>query len=486
MSLRKILVHIGVPGMVLIGSAQAFAGATAWNGSYVAEGDCFCSGSNGHEVDSQIVATPIGGQSVSQICARIGAGPKLEKVNGKFNFTVFADAQCGHGVGAQRPMSSDDCVGHKGVAGEDCSAAGPTWDLKKAFSKPAVAAVTISDTAPAPAPATGVSRYIKPQVKSASAKQKDSFEKSEALATTDATPNASSTTPVKKIAQVRAKNRPVVKKIEESPADIRARFEKQLEAARLRAKEGKGQAIETHITHYKGSAENGTLEPVESVAKGQLLPEKTTKEKAVVKQAERVDAEKAAIETVADNTDAKKAITPAPSALAALKLPALTRSSSREFDYIEGMPISYDYGGTGLSVAASVSNNASSHYVLTASAAQNYREVQAGFGIYMTPQKADRLTFLFSAGIEHGRFDFEGQNVEASLSSSGGFLGLATRFVVNNKFELKAGVGYSTFFEGDANVFGSAFYHVNRNIDLTTKAELGDNDHVGFGVRLYY
>lgn len=476
MPMRKSTIHACALGVTLSSSLLASVSAASWNGSYVADGACFCAGTQGREIDSQIIPTPIGGQSVSQICERLGDGPALQKVNGKFNFPVYADAQCGNGPFSPDTASADEqCSGHLGVVGEDCVGQGPTWDIKSAFAKPEEVELGVSESQSV----TGGSRYIKPPTKqSASASSLSS----------------AASTPVAQIAEVRSKSTRIAPVEPLTPEQLRARQIVQMEAARERARLRQEEKLNGPVSTAKPilqvastAADNRNLD-ILLTEEQKALNAKSDIAKAA--KAAKVEKEKS-VETVTqlatvESTSSETTAATLPGSISALKLPVSTRNSAREFDYVEGLPISYDFGGAGMSVAASISSQNRMQYLLKASAAETYREALIGVGIFLSPQNADRLTVLLSTGIEYGKFEFQGSGVGANLSETGAYLGLSSRFVVNNQFELQAGVGYSSFFEGDAIVFGSAFYHLTPNLDLTTKAEVGDNDSLGFGIRYYY
>jgi len=463
MPIRKIMFHACALGVTLFSSVVVSANSSPWKGSYVANGQCFCAGSGGREIDSKIVPTPIGGQSVSQICERIGAGPALKMVDGKFNYWVYPDAQCGNGPFEASAETDQACLGHRGVAGENCAKKGPTWNLDDIYSAKAEPSIGISDSVVA-----GGSRYIDPKSMRASTST-DVVQATKNDGAADAIkPMVAKTKTAAKKAKKLPKKVRVAKARKETPEQLRARQEQQLAAARERAKLQEPETVSTQTVTTQ------VIEPAEKT------------EEVIAELPKKTATETEAVETVADAAKSSSNDESTPAVLSALQLPKLTRSSSREFDYVEGMPVNYDYGGAGLNVAASVSTNNIVRYLLDASVADTYREALLGVGFYVTPPNADRLTVLLSAGIEYGKFEFAEPGLKANLSSTGAFVGLSSRFVVNNKFELQGGLGYSSFFEGDAVVFGSAFYHLTRNFDLTSKAELGDNDSLGFGIRLYY
>jgi hypothetical protein len=118
-----------------------------------------------------------------------------------------------------------------------------------------------------------------------------------------------------------------------------------------------------------------------------------------------------------------------------------------------------------------------------------YQEAMLGAGYYVTPKAADRVTMVLQAGVEYGSFaleDDENSAITANYSDTGLYFGAATRIVLNHRFELRGGLGYSTFFKGDLLMFGGAYWHMTPKVDLVSQFELGDNDLVGLGIRFYY
>ena len=176
--------------------------------------------------------------------------------------------------------------------------------------------------------------------------------------------------------------------------------------------------------------------------------------------------------------------------LTALRLPASTRASSREFSYIEAMPARYDVGGNGIILEGSAQGFSRFQYLGRLGVTETYREALIGGGYYLTPAIASRMTVVLLAGVEFGSFELSDEERAPGLTvtstDNGLFLGALSRLVINNKFELKGGVGYSTFFEGDATFFGGGYYHVTPRLDVMSRFEFGDNDTLGIGLRYYY
>jgi len=415
------------------------------------------------------VPTPVGGQSVGQICARLGEGPTLQKINGKFNHTVYADAQCGNGpFPDERSAGNKQCAGHLGVSGEDCKARGPRWDLSTAYSKamaePAQTVTTKIDTEQDTEGSivTGGSRYIKPPVKQASSKKKKE--------------QPAINTSVAEIARTRSNSKKIAKRapkpaVPETREQLRARQLVHLAAARKRANLTKPSEPKTAEESVEGLLPK---EPAAAVNSAKIEPAKTDSSK------------KASVESVANTTTSPSVTKDTPTTVAALKVPVEIGNSNPDFNYIEAAPVTYDFGGAGLSVAASKSSHARGQYVLQAAVADTYREAAIGIGVFYSPPKAQRVTLMARTGFEYGQFNFKNDSVEADHSDTGLFARFATRFAVTRRFQLQAGISYSSFFEGDAVGFGHAFYQLTPKLDLTAQGEAGDNDLFGFGIRYHY
>ena len=174
----------------------------------------------------------------------------------------------------------------------------------------------------------------------------------------------------------------------------------------------------------------------------------------------------------------------------ALRLPANTRASSRDFNYFEALPTNYEFGGGGVVLEASLQRKSRFQFLGNVGMSDTYDEVMLGAGYFLTPKSASRLTVVLLAGVEHGSFELTDQNAApgftVTASDTGLFLGALSRVVINNKFELKGGLGYSSFFEGDATFFGGGYYHMTPRLDVVSRFELGDNDQLGLGIRYYY
>ncbi len=150
--LRYTLLSAAI-GSLLASPAQA----SVWNGSYVANGQCFCAGVLDNSIRTQLVPTPVGSQSIDQVCDRIGNGPELVKTEGIFNFPVYADPQCGHGPFSAGSAAEVSCSGSY-APGIDCQSAGPNWSLQVLYEK----APEVQEETTTTAAVTGGSHYVDP------------------------------------------------------------------------------------------------------------------------------------------------------------------------------------------------------------------------------------------------------------------------------------------------------------------------------------
>lgn len=581
-----------------------------WNGSYSAAGQCFCVGDLPGQTARSIVPTPVGGQTVAQVCRRLGEGPGLVRQKGLFNHTVYEDAQCGNGPGVTTEQTPGSCSGSlDGVGAVGCAPAGPRWDIQAALKRQNAPAVVISsstDTAAVPmyrssslgfmgkpvstvaarpmkvnrspaaqAPPEGSQwviidgqRYFRARGDMPAAGGEpgqrivldgfvylrdngklnpadlfreetqnkpvdaDSGSVDGKAAAKQATRNRDS---IKAAAAAQLMQREAVARQQRDDARAtarqiemqrrRLRLEKmaalELEARQAtdteelrRAKQqleaksaSRAQAVleahaesrslaqaklrqttsaasdSSHETH-SANAELPSIEP--AVAAANAASDSVAREQAVLEATRQV------VEPAIDTGEAGPVQAPDSSrstVSSALRLPAAVRASSRNFRYLEALPVRYDVGGDGVMIEGSTSSHSRLQYFGRLGVTRRYNEVMAGGGYYLTPESASRLTFVLLAGIEYGNFELvDGQSPEISVDydDTGFYLGASSRMVVNERFELKAGIGYSSIFEGDAMFFGGGYLHLTRKLDLVTRFELGDNDLLGIGVRYYY
>lgn len=578
--------------------------AVAWNGSYSADGQCFCAGTVASGVENTIVPTPIGGQTVAQVCQRVGPGPGLEFIDGVYNHPVYVDYQCGHGPGdSQINVSEADCAGSldgKGAASESCQPPGPKWDLKQAFlrqepdtkqentassrkgstgllDKPVVTSVALkrgndaqelkatvissASTAGRALPkreslapfagktvTIGGKRYMQARkdlpanggepgarivvdgsvylLDDGSINPTDLYRKKPSkVVKPNKTSGKKSRPPTKKVATVSglhakanaadkvsgqrrvdsvpvpgadgasiAKSSRPVKKTPSSKANLTA-----LDVANEINRQRSPVTTQSPASEASLKAVTGPKhDKKQLVQSNEKAKANTSKQSDVLtNQSGKDSAGNAArstesqITTVSDDLKGADSSTAATqvSLLSALKLPDSVNNKRKRFSYVEAVPVTFDFGDSGLLVKASSESHSKFHYVGRIGVAQSYREAMLGGGYYLTPATADRLTVVLQAGVEYGSFDLSDEpdsNIKTDYSDTGLYFGAATRLIVSNRFELRGGLGYSTFFQGDLLMFGGAYWQINPQLDFVSRFEIGDNDLVGLGIRFYY
>lgn len=112
-------------------SSLAITPKPGWADSYSVNGKCYCATTYDHGIGNYKVNTPIGSQSVAQICEAIGPGP------GKGNNPVYNTVQCGHEPGhndkirINGELVADEkvCPGRVDLGSNGCDIKGPKWDL---------------------------------------------------------------------------------------------------------------------------------------------------------------------------------------------------------------------------------------------------------------------------------------------------------------------------------------------------------------------
>lgn len=610
---------------------------SVWHGSYAVDGQCFCSGDFPNSIASRIVPTPVGGQTVKQICAQVGQGPGLNKQNGLFDHTVYKDPQCGNGpfvnIGAPRDA---ECVGSLDGKYSSCESAGPRWQLAAAYASPGAPAAANpgpntsaseadeldAESLAADAPNTsedptlakavvdkdnnelkeisvmlGDDRFFQARTgmpaqggapgtriildglvylkDDGTLKPEDLYQEPAVPDIAEANPvstvlivadesvnqppvddkqsaaakalskaeNANQLLELKKQQELRATRARAQVEVEQQARVARLAEEqkivkKQKSAEQIAAVQQKELATQRVLAEQKALAEERALAEQNADTKRQMLAEQEAEaarqvqaKKEAYRQANELAQKEAAAEkkvlaeqkqlaarqaiaareqrnkrpTSSQESDAQSvveatnAVKPAPrdssagkesSVLTALRLPAQTRASSRNFAYFEALPTSYDIGGNGLMLEGSAQTFTRFQFVGRLGVTDSFREFMVGGGYYVTPAAATRMTLVLLAGVESGSFELTDEVREpgriVTSTDSGYYLGAMSRFVVNNKFELKGGVGYSSFFEGDATLIGGGYYHITPRLDVMSRFELGDNDSLGIGIRYYY
>lgn len=573
--------------------------AADWNGSYAADGQCFCTGAVAAAVENSIVPTPVGGQTVAQVCQRIGAGPGLKLKDDLYNYPVYSDSQCGHGpFEAARSAIQTNCAGSldgKGAESTTCRPVGPRWDINQTNTKkkdedvkvPAekeadvsAAVIKQSNTEDKSQPTSsllnkpvvtsisvnrasegdGETRTLKATVISSASTAGRALPKREALEPftgkiisidgkrymqaredlpakggqpgsriildgsiyllDDGTINPTDLrrgkpVEVKKPKKTSGKSvKPKKQKLaskgqNESNDTIKnlrgiepVRDEQNIIADRNSVPRALPKSIESNKVAILPDAKPAPVKKFVEIRKADLLPALATTivapDEVEALAIQTTDASNqnevtipAQIATVIEelNGSRKNDGTQQVGLISALKLPATAHSDVERFSYVEAIPVSYDVGGAGLVVKGSSESHSKFHYVGRIGVTSSYQELMLGGGYYLTPRSAERLTMVVQAGVEYGSFrleDDQNTDITVNYNDTGLYFGAATRLVLNHRFELRGGLGYSTFFQGDLLMFGGAYWHLTRRLDLVSQFELGDNDLIGLGIRFYY
>jgi len=442
--------------LVLLGAAWGLGSgvhAAEQPASYAANGKCFCNLPIPTSLSGEIISTPIGGQSLAQVCERVGTGPELKKTSKAYNFSVYDDMQCGHGPGL---TGFNALLRDAGINEEKL---GPKWDIEAAYADDASLANNSSNEGVNSSnddggDLGGVSRF-KSQYIQVPASSK--------VATENTRADDSA------VKQYRSANSTVAATTQDAgsmqSAEERSRIEK-LPLATVVPLDGEGVSDAADASIAEVSV-NSTVEDNTSVAQADsalVSGEVETVAQVIAQPTARVDS----------------------AASTAVRVPKAISSHSRKFEYVSVAPTGYDFGGAGVQWTASSLRSNSYGVLVRAGLAEDYQEVLIGATYLLPLTHSDRVSIGFSGGLEHGRFNLQAGSITTNSSSTGAFVRAQSMFEVSRRFELHGGVGYSSFFEGDPHVFGAALFHMTQKLDFIGEFEVGDNDSAGLGIRYYY
>lgn len=489
-------------------AAQSFAEPVPdWANSYSADGICYCAPEVQASLRNKIVATPVGGQTISQVCDRIGKGPGLQLNGDQFSFPAYHDAQCGNGpIGAD----ADGCEGRTQNDDTICAGTGPEWDLKAAYSKPAKEVV---DTAAVEAEADKAAEV-------ALAEQQAAARAKTVKAQSAKTAKARSAKSVKarqaKAAKARAKyereDAALAKKLaEESLAKGRRESEseeqiEQEQIAKRQADEARLKAVAAeNATNARLAKERQQRADAARLQKEQqdLASQQSSKEDkaariraaaakaATVRAAADAKAKKEADEQLANSTavdNVESGVDPVIESGTAtgFRLPSYASLSNGQNGYVEVGPITFDFGGAGASLAGGYQWAPSWQFAGRAAMVEEYFEIMLGVRKTFISNGLNGAQINFLAGMEHGNFDGNFAEGIANLSDSGVILSGSLGYNVGRRANLSAGVKYSSFFEGDPGLFGLFLFRVVQNLDFSTRVEGGDNANLSLGLRYHY
>jgi len=189
--------------------------------------------------------------------------------------------------------------------------------------------------------------------------------------------------------------------------------------------------------------------------------------------------ETAATDVVANSSGADTKTTPVNTGL---RIDAgIVRTGVRS-NYVQLAPIGFDFGGNGASVEAGFGRPLGWGVIGRGSVVQDYSEFMLGVAHTSRLQQLKGATTMFKFGAETGEFDLG----ITELSDSGVFVSGSVGYDFNRRWQGQTGISYSTFFDGDPNVFGLLLLHATPALDIASRVELGDNDNFSLGLRFHY
>jgi len=428
--------------LVLLGAAwglSSAANAADQPGSYSANGKCFCNLPIPASLAGEIVSTPVGGQSLAQVCERVGTGPELKQTGKAYNYSVYDDMQCGHGPGL---AGFSALLSDAGMSQENL---GPKWDIEAAYANQSLQA----------------KRLFSEDIGSSN---NDAFKSGEVLRLRSRyiqVPTSSNVATAKNYADESAvkQSRSITQKVAAAKqntgtaqsAEERRRIEV-LPLATVEPLEGAG---------FSDAANASSVAQAESAP---IIEEVKTVTEVVTQPSVNIDA----------------------GTTTAIRVPGDLSTESDQYDYVSVTPTGYDFGGAGVQFSASSIREESFGVLVRAGLAEDYQEILVGATYLQRLGNSDRLKIGLSGGIEYGRFNLEAGRISTNSTSTGAFVRARSIYEISRRFELQGGLGYSSFFEGDPHVFGAALFHMTQKLDFIGEFEVGDNDSAGLGIRYYY
>ncbi len=563
-------------------SLTGYAGNPAHPFSYEADGNCYCTEFVAlSDIATMMLPTPIGGQTVKQICERLGNGPGLVLENGLYNHPAYADAQCGNNLNAEN--SEKSCTLLDAHGSSSCGKAGAKWDLKAAYAAPvesteALQTNTVASNTSTTIPATLPNLASNETVSNSETTPKKPFDTNLA----DITPakpdsmvdqrlvavaqqlrefnaiadnnnnnnnnnkllqsgigNTAQAEPVMTIVESSFKadplsgaqedtaiaNIPEVKgyTIRDAQPDIAYQTGIQLGMGNSESNNSTGgiislETLETNLTQEDilgfPEIESHPLPDQIIVKSGDIsvISDNATLEHRqiiIIEQdgsARRMTQDEIARLPLANLENTEISVTETAQSVAEEPVPAAAISnpdaivstrisnadnvskpieiwtSSQDYTYIGLAPTGYDFGGAGVEVEASASNNKGFSLIGSAGVADEYSEASLGLGFYFAPFQHRTTDIVVNVGVETGQFDLG----ITDLEDTGGFIGGYVRTRPISRLELTGGGRLSSYFEGDTVFIASGAYRITPRINAFSKVEVGDNDQFSLGFRYFY
>jgi len=412
--------------------------------SYEAGGACYCtSAALSSPSASTIVPTPIGGQSIGQICKRIGEGPGLRIVDGLYDNPAFSDSQCGNGTAREAANESEaTCTGLSAPGETSCKQAGALWDLAQAFSSDNSATPLQSSSSPSPIIST------KP------------VETTEVTLVEAVYENSSTNNIIKPQAPRKKQNDSSASDIISSASITPGLSQKEIQKL--------PEAITEQIFDLTSTDAN-SLDSTTSVLVTDLNGQSRMMTQEEIAQLPLADLENTVPQTIV-------------TAIPETQIAEVEVEVRLDYGYIGLGPTGYDFGGNGAEVDASVTNDAGLALVASAGVAEEYSEASVGVGTYFSPFPHRASDIVINAGVEFGEFDLG----ITDFDDFGGYVSGYLRTRPIRRLELTGGGRFSSFFDGDAVFIASGALQLTRSLNAFGKVEIGDNDQFSLGIRLFY
>lgn len=508
-----------------------------WVGSYSANGDCYCSEDIPASLSGRIVPTPVGGQTLAQVCRRLGDGPGLSLQDGRFSHPVYPDMQCGNGP-AVSFASPDTCQGQTALPADqgECNGTGPVWNIAAAYA--AVPEQKLADSVSSQAEPSAVGETAPAEIQVASPEPISTETEADTslpmativqtttdrsveelpLATIVSSRVISADEPLTKIdntplvtqarkpvvepvASKSAENPEISKPVNPAPVVVR-REPVEVVLPRPRFSEDR-QDSSSKLASVEPSIAEDESDDNRIAARAQELPDQEdltdAGDVAAKTDLPEADAGLAAAKPQPVPVETPQTIAPAASAEAvaeaaddvieadqtaagstAVAVP--WRQRRTVIGYIESGAVNYDYGGTGAGINASVGGPGPVHLVGRAAVTEEYSEYMAGVGLALNHNVVNGGFVSVVLGMEYGVFDLDVTDYEDSGAFVTGSLGGQW----DSRMALEAGVSYSDFFEGDASLFGQFVYSVTSRLAFSGHIETGDNDFMSLGIRFNF
>lgn len=455
-------------------------------GSYAADGECYCL-MVPSEIEQRIVPTPIGEQSVAQICRRLGEGPGLRAFDRVPSYPTFTDVQCGHGPVPRGEARALDCD-EVGIDEEGCVTRGPRWNLARVYA-PGADRTNRADAKPSATAAgtdrTGQRRSEPPRTSRWAETSSSAPSTRDARITAARDADASSITasieaPTRTSAEVLAANRAERgERAPPSPGNIALG----VSPVTPSAAPSPDARSEEEMNTTDDARETDAAQPAVRLARA------PDAEEPVVIVADAVPTETLPASIA---TDERRSATGTPdmddvaitTVLGSRRSGAIERPDS----YLELAAVSAADGRSGVGVEGSVEvvrGDAPLALQFRISAIDERRDARLGTGLRVRPTDVKRLSFALAAGLELGADETrsEGGADEPARDDTGLYLRATSEIELGARLRLSGGAEATTRFDGSYSVFGVTFLRVSPAFGVFARVQSGDAERAWIGLR---